>query len=112
MHECTECNSNEENPYSTSLCKNHQIELQMSLLDYLENNENSLKVFRYDFEHVMSVDDNTGIMLAAKNINDAREKVKDMIRIIGRSGYKDIFSNKLLREVLPNEEWIVYIDDE
>ncbi len=32
MHECAECLSTEENPYSTSLCKSHQIELLMALL--------------------------------------------------------------------------------
>jgi hypothetical protein len=37
MHECTECLSTEENPYSTSLCKSHQIELQMQLLEDYEN---------------------------------------------------------------------------
>lgn len=37
QHECTECSSTEENPYSTSFCKDHQILLLMSLLDYLES---------------------------------------------------------------------------
>jgi hypothetical protein len=37
LHECTECLSTEDNPYSTSLCKSHQIELLMSLMENREN---------------------------------------------------------------------------
>lgn len=40
-HRCTECSSEEENPYSTSLCKSHQIELLMALLEDCERTGHS-----------------------------------------------------------------------
>ena len=47
MHECAECLSTEENPYSTSLCKSHQIELQMQLLEDCENAQQSVQRIGY-----------------------------------------------------------------
>lgn len=44
MHQCSECLSTEENPYSTSLCKSHQIQLQMWMLEDLETAQQGVQL--------------------------------------------------------------------